>query len=292
MVERFRIPINDKAPDISITDRENGQGVRLAGQKNLAEASIRLLWETLLDMVVRRDVSPEDPAERDRDRVIYDLEFPGASKTALDGLRARVRPTLTNHHRLRIIASDHLDLIEQRIERTPHNRNRLEFDLMERVVYQPLRKHGRVRFEHVKPEGQTATLREGEIISLEASKLTLKRRFHTGRYDGLDLAIEHGDYAITEVLPDRWYLSHRYFAKDGRVKGHYWNVNTPIELYPDRVRYVDLHVDVVRRAKELPGVIDQSKLESITRKGLISTRLQHEALDVAGRLLKQMAYSK
>jgi len=290
--ERFQIPGNEVDEDVSIQDRDDRQGVRVFGEETLTEELIHRLWEVLLDMVVRRQhAEPDDSAGATREGIIYEIEFPGATKAVLDCMRARVLPTLMNHHRLRIIASDYLDLIEREIERAPHKQVKLEHELKDRFVYQPLRRQGLVRFEHVKPEGEALKLREGEIVSLESDKLVIERHFHMGRYDGLDLPIESGDYGITEVTQGSWFLRHRYFSKVGELRGEYYNVNTPIELYPDHIRYVDLHVDVVRRGKEAPKIIDQEKLESITRNGLISPRLQEKAIEVSYYLLDQLEQS-
>jgi hypothetical protein len=281
IVERFEIPTNCAEEDIAIVDRNDKQGIRVSGRRLLLEELIQRLWEVLLDMVVRRESIAEE-------RAAFDIEFPGTSKTILDSLRARVFPTLRDHHRLRIIASDYLDLIERQIERTPHRKEKLERELMERFIFQPLRKQGILQVEHVKPEGETLRLREGEIVSIEGGKLILRRQFQKGRYDGLNLPIESGDYGISEVITDAWSLRHRYFSEGGELKGEYWNVNTPVELYPDRIRYVDLHVDVVRRTKEAPRAIDRKKLESLTRKGLISSRCRKKAMEVADHLLQEL----
>ncbi len=286
--ERFQIPAEEATEDISIVDRDDRQGIRIFGKRALVEEVIQRLWDVFLDVVVRKKSPPEGTAGAEEARFFLDVEFPGATKTLLDSLRARVLPTFKNHHRLRVIASDYLDLIEREIERAPHRQAKLEREFLERFLYQPLRKEGIIRFEHVKPEGETLNLQEGEIVTLERKRLVVRRRFQKGRYDGLDLPIEAGDYGITELQADAWFLRHRYFSKAGSLKGEYWNLNTPIELYPGRIRYVDLHVDVVRRGKEAPRIIDQEKLESIAREGLISPRLQQKALELSKCLLDQM----
>ena len=287
--ERFQIPRNEAAGDISIIDRDDRQGIQVFGRENLVDQLIPCLWQALLDIVVRKEPVLDGSAESGEEQILCNIEFPGASKAVLDGLRARVLPTLRHHHRLRIIASEDLDLMEREIERTPHKAKRLEREFMDRFLYQPLKNHGVLRLEHVKPEGGILELREGEIVSLSEGELMVRRRFRKGRYDGLDLVIETGDYGITEVVEGAWSLAHRYFSKGGSLKGEYMNVNTPIELYPDRIRYVDLHVDVVRRGREGPRIIDQEKLESITRKGLISPRLQKKAIEISRHLLDQLS---
>ena len=287
--DRFHITDGEPQENIAIVDRDDHQGVLIGGEMPVVKDLIRSLWETLVDMVVR-EIRDQDTSHRttEEEPGSFDIEFPGASKAALDELRGRVVPTMIHHHRLRIIASNHLDLIESQIERKPHTKNKLERELIRGLVFQPLEKGGLIRIDHVKPEGQVLKLRQGEIVSLEPERLSMRRSFHTGRYDGLDLPIEPGDYGITEVPLGGWWVKHAYFAGKGALKGQYWNVNTPVELYPDRIRYVDLHVDVVRRVDQPPQIIDQRELESAVAQGLISPRLFRKALDVAQRLVIEL----
>jgi predicted RNA-binding protein associated with RNAse of E/G family len=64
------------------------------------------------------------------------------------------------------------------------------------------------------------------------------------------------------------------------------NINTPVELYPWGVRYVDLEVDVVRRGDGDPIVVDREKLRRITLEGFISPALEERAALVAEQMLE------
>ena len=283
--DRFPMPDSEAKEDVSIVDRDDHQGVLIGGEKQAVEDLIGSLWGALVDMVVRETRDLEiSRRSKDEETACFDVEFPGASKATLDEFRGRVIPTLTHHHRLRITASSDLDVVERQIEKTPPQKDKLERELMRRLVLRPLKKEGLIRIDHVKPEGQTLRFRQGEILSLEPDTLIMRRRFQTGRYDGLNLPIEPGDYGITEVPLGGWWVKHAYFTRKGTLKGQYWNVNTPVELYPDRIRYVDLHVDVIKRVNEPPRIIDTERLESAVAKGLISPRLRRKALEVAQRL--------
>jgi len=287
--DRFPMPDSEAKEDLSIVDRDDHQGVLIGGEKHAVEVLIGSLWEALLDMVVREIRDPEISRRGKEEKPgCFDAEFPGASKAALDGLRGRVVPTMTHHHSLRITASNDLDLVERQIEKTPPQKDKLERELMRRLVLRPLKKEGLIRIDHVKPEGQTLRFREGEILSLESERLFMRRSFHAGRYDGLDLPIEPGDYGITEVPLGGWWVKHAYFSREGTLKGQYWNVNTPVEPYPDRIRYVDLHVDVIKRVNEPPRIIDTERLQSAVAKGLISPRLCRKAMEVAHCLMDEL----
>jgi len=67
-----------------------------------------------------------------------------------------------------------------------------------------------------------------------------------------------------------WSLKHTYYSSKGLIKGKYWNINTPIEFYPDHIRYLDLHIDVIQRPGAGPKIIDQEKLEKALVRGFIS----------------------
>ncbi len=62
-------------------------------------------------------------------------------------------------------------------------------------------------------------------------------------------------------------------------------MNTPVELYPHRIRYVDLEVDVVRRPGEPPVLIDQEDLQEAKRHRLVLPPLYERALEEARRLM-------
>ena len=68
-----------------------------------------------------------------------------------------------------------------------------------------------------------------------------------GTYDALGTTREAGDRALTRVREGRWWYPTTYRSAEGESKGTYVNVCTPVECFPDAVRYVDLHVDVVKR---------------------------------------------
>lgn len=128
--------------------------------------------------------------------------------------------------------------------------------------------------------------REGVIANTDSKGFVFRRSFSKGRYDGLDLPIQEGDYGVTEIREGAWTIKHSYFTKDNRLIGEYYNINSPVELYPYGARYLDLEVDVVCRAGENPFLMDREKLALLTRSGCISTDLETKALAVAEELLR------
>jgi hypothetical protein len=145
-----------------------------------------------------------------------------------------------------------------------------------------------VIIEHVKVSGRRVRPREAHLVGSREGCLTLRRALSPGRYDGLDLPIEQGDYAVTEIQEGAWSVTHRYYAGSGVLKGEFHNVNTPVELYPHGARYVDLELDVVRRAGEDAFLVDQERLEILCRQGFIGPLLGRRARQVAGEILARL----
>lgn len=304
----------DIIEDILIRDREDHQGVRISGSTEYVASLISLFRNRFFDMAVHLGEGVPGiwgKTEEAQEEIEIEVEFPAVSKGCLDALRAKVVPTVKNHHRLKIVSSSWVELVEKQIQRSPSRKAELEKKLREDILLGPMKQGGFIGLIHVHPEGKEISLRGGRILSLENRRLVIRRKFsgdnsqyshrgqhgqyghqgqydqrgQYGRYDGLDLPIEEGDYGITEIIENKWFLKHTYYSREGLVKGTYWNINTPIEFYPDHIRYLDLHIDLVQRSGLPPQLIDQEKLERAVAKGLITPDLAFLARDVADSLL-------
>ena len=180
-------------------------------------------------------------------------------------------------------------LLERQLGEHPQFAEELDRQLFEEEILLPLSKAGVVRLEHVKLSGKPVRPREGLLLESSGGRILVKRSFSQfGRYDGLDLPIEPGDYSLVEVREGDWFVKHTYYSKADRLKGEYCNVNSPVELYPYGARYLDLEVDVIRRAGEAPFIVDREELAVLAKDGLIGPGLEKKALEVADGLLKNM----
>lgn len=94
-----------------------------------------------------------------------------------------------------------------------------------------------------------------------------------GFYDGLGVVKEAGDMAMSETKLGEWYITTNYFSRDSRWKGAYINISTPVEIYPQAIRYIDLEVDVCIRPDGETKIMDVDKLEKALEKGAVSTSL-------------------
>ncbi len=268
--------------DVSIMDRSDRQGVILEGDPEQAAEVMDVLRNVLFDVVSRRVTPPEN-----KDTAIYDVEFPFLSKASLDRMRGEVVPTMEGHHRFRIISSEYVDLVEQEVEKFPFRMKKMEEAVKKRLILDTLERGKGLKIEHVKPEGKLIQLQGGEITFLSEDKgaMAIRRSLKGGRYDGLGMVIDRGDYAVTRVREGDWSVKHSYYSAEGGLKGEYWNINTPVEFYPEKVRYVDLHIDIVLKGEERPHIIDRDQMEHLVEKGYIKGELAFKALQVAEALM-------
>ena len=229
-----------------------------------------------------------EPTDDSEPLVIANLELPGGAKEKLDQMRSSVVPTLKNHHRFKIINPLLLESAEIEYSKHPENKAGLEKNIFREAILDPLVKGGQVRLEHIRPSGKPMRPRRGVLQSVRENRVVFKREFSNGRYDGLDLPINKGDYCLTEIREGEWFIRHGYFSKERLLIGEYFNINTPTELYPYGARYVDLEVDVIQRAGENPFAIDQEKFEVIARKGCIGEDLHNKVLLVSEQLVRSL----
>ncbi|MFQ6094590.1 MAG: DUF402 domain-containing protein [Candidatus Bathyarchaeia archaeon] len=300
--ERFHLSDidSDLPSDLEIYDRLDRQGVIAVGKTSAVAALISVLKPLLVDMVVRRrtplrgteySLPIQDSsalksvvkwAEKEVSTIsrqeYVDLEFPAMSKSKLDAIRSAVTPTIDGHHYLRSCGgriASLLEMAEKMLEKGAP-RDEVERLLKESTRGQYPRLNSRIDIEHVKIDGRLFHLNNARIIDFDDEKgsLRLFRNIRSrGLYDGLRVPKEPGDYALTDLRIGDWIFRTSYFSSDGRYKGSYINLNTPIELYPDKIRYVDLEADVCLWPDGKVEKLDVDKLGEKISKGYISGRL-------------------
>jgi hypothetical protein len=140
-----------------------------------------------------------------------------------------------------------------------------------------------VRVAHGKPDGRLIDLGRASVTERDpAGRVVLERTMSSsGEYDALGTQRRPGDVAVTRLREGRWWYPTAYRGEDGERKGTYVNVCTPVEVFPDAVRYVDLHVDVVRRPDGEVRRVDDDELEAAVERGEVSERLAERARSVA-----------
>jgi Ribonuclease G/E len=210
--------------------------------------------------------------------------FGRESRFELDDARRDVTPTLPGHHRIKAgsdsasSAVDFAEALGATPEAFPFGTVTDQFGPTEGDL---------VAIRHGKPDGRRVTLGRGEVTDRdrENGRVTVRREMTAGgTYDALGVEREHGDVATTRFTEGNWWYPTIYKGSEGQVKGTYLNVSTPVEVFPDAVRYVDLHVDVVKHADGTVEVVDEDELQDCVDAGHVSEALADEALGVAERV--------
>lgn len=281
---QLKLPEVQGVPETILQDRYSLHGVDILGETEQVWELLRFLQLRLTDAVLVR-LDPEE----DRDGwVRAAVEFPGAAKEVLDRVRGSVVPTVPKHHRLRIVNWRAVKSCEQTLGKEASLVQQAGSRLFQELVLGSLGRGGSVRLEHVRVGARPARPREATLIEFSSEGFVVKRRLSQGWYDGLDMPIEEGDYAITEIREGAWSVRHVYYSGTGTLKGEYHNVNTPVEMYPYGARYVDLEIDVVRRPGEPAFLLDRERLELLAREGYVSQNLRARALEVAQAILQRL----
>ena len=141
-----------------------------------------------------------------------------------------------------------------------------------------------VRVQHNKPWKRSVTM-TGAVLDWDGETLTLERSFSAGgQYDSLNLPKLAGDWGTIVVVKGSWVLRRTYHRVDGTLVGELYNVQTPAEIEPGVVRYVDLEIDVVRLPDGRVTVVDEDDLDAAVRVRGITPDLAEKARTVAYRL--------
>jgi Ribonuclease G/E len=210
--------------------------------------------------------------------------FGRESRTVLDEHRRAVTETMPGHHRVKAgseAASSAVDFAESLgvdLDSLPFGAVTDQFGPTE---------EDSVALHHGKPDGSLITLGRGEVTDrdVEKGRVTVEREMTGGgTYDALGVDREAGDTATTRFTEGNWWYPTVYRSEDGERKGTYLNVCTPVEVFPDAVRYVDLHVDVIKHADGTVEVVDEDELQACVDEGLVSEALAEQALSVAERV--------
>ncbi|WP_435098673.1 DUF402 domain-containing protein [Halarchaeum sp. P4] len=259
------------------------------------DASLEALREALEAAVGRVDALEDALAEAGdvgEPRELYrPLEtawvwFGRESRFALDDHRAGVTATMPGHHRTKAAtraASTAVDFAEA----VGVSAESFPFEAVS-STFGP-REGDTLTIEHGKPSGRLVTLGSGNVTACDPAEgtLTLEREMHAGgTYDALGTTREAGDIAVTRLKEGREWYATGYKSEDGTSKGTYVNVSTPVELFPDAIRYVDLHVDVVKYPSGEVEIVDEDELEESVEAGDVPRDLADRALGVAQRLAK------
>ncbi|QKY21249.1 DUF402 domain-containing protein [Halolamina sp. CBA1230] len=211
--------------------------------------------------------------------------FGRESRFALDEVRREVTATMPGHHRTKAgteAASAGVDFAETLCGGDLGG----EFPFSVVADQFGPNEGDRVRIDHGKPSGRRIVLGTGEVVERDDDgTLAVERSMSGGGvYDALGTRREPGDTALTKFREGRWWYPTIYRSSDGEQKGTYVNVCTPVELFPDAVCYVDLHVDVIKYPDGTVERVDDDELDAAVEAGEVPPELAEKARNVAASI--------
>jgi hypothetical protein len=209
--------------------------------------------------------------------------FGRETRFALDEHRRDVETTMPGHHRVKA-ATDRASAAVDFAEALCEPSGDFPFDVTTRQ-FGP-QEGDSLAISHGKPDGRNITLGRGEVVDWDPEgSITLEREMTGGgTYDALGVERHSGDIARTTFVEGRWWYATVYEGAEGTRRGTYVNVCTPVEIFPHAVRYVDLHVDVVKGPDGEVRRVDDDELDEAVENGNIAEDLADRARTVAGSI--------
>ena len=266
-------------------------GIVVRGLPDAVSAVVETLRAALPDAVVRPRVARQRaaPWQQALQQLLstVEVELPGLSKATLDALRAEVASTVPGHHFFKTLASERVDQVEELVAQG-RDPAALAAALRQELIYSAYVPGASFTTCHVKISGEELPLR-GRIQRFAGGLLTIERSFAPGgRYDTLDIPKLRGD-AGTMELPEGGCVCRRTYRRaSGEALGELYNISTPVELGPDRARYVDLEVDVARFPDGRVEIVDLDQLDARAREGYITQALADRAMRLAEQLARML----
>lgn len=274
---RFRLRASSAPPRVRVDDRIDREGVRLKGSSSdvgqVADAIVSAIPQTV------RVSGP----------LATTIVFCRCAKAFLDEQRRRVTPTVVDHHLLKANDVPGVDEAE----------SSLGFDLVEArdagrglwasAAGASLVPGAPVKVVHAKP-WKRDVVAQASVESLADGMLTVRRSFRGGgTYDSLHLPKADGDWGRIEIPDGGSILRRTYYRENGEAIGELFNIQTPVEIGPGRVWYVDLEVDVVRTAEGRVNLVDLDELRQLAETGAMSLSVPERARALADELVRVLA---
>lgn len=282
--ERFGIVLKCE-PDASITDSPIDRNcVEIGGSSEVVQEIVDALRDFFDDLIVFHKFDSESLRK-------MRIGFPNEAKLKLDELRAKISYTVPYHHYCRAGGeglSSMVSFAEELVERGLVPAEEMS-EMFKKQVEEVVPRIGAVvKIIHIKPDGRRLSLGPGKVIWRGGGKIRIQRRIMGfGVYDGLGVEKSPGDYAITEASLFQPWMKTSYYGISGELKGRYYNISTPVSLYPDHIHYFDLEVDVIVKPNSGAEIIDVELLDKAVEERKIGERLKIKALEIAEKLASE-----
>ena len=212
------------------------------------------------------------------------------SRFALDKIRREVAATMAGHHRIKA-GSEEASAAVDFVESLSADEAAVGGDADTTFPFAAVTDNfgptvgDEITINHGKPDGRLFSLGSGTVTERDSESITLVRELTGGgRYDGLGVPRSDGDTATTTFQEGRWWYPTVYRTSDEELIGTYVNICTPIECFPEAVRYIDLHVDVLKYPDGTVERVDDDELDAAVTNGDLSDKLAEKTRAVATAL--------
>ncbi|MGQ4833550.1 MAG: DUF402 domain-containing protein [Candidatus Asgardarchaeia archaeon] len=204
--------------------------------------------------------------------LIAEVAIPYNSKLRLDEIRSKVVPTINGHHWGKSINREISAIVDfSELAMSVGANKSILSNTLKTYSLQLLSEQQIITLRHQKLNGFVTKLGPAKIVAIDGNKIITERRMkRAGYYDGLNVKKEPGDVAISEIEVFSNFIIHKYFSKNGELKGVYVNINSPVEPSMNSLKYIDYLVDVVILPDGEPKVIDMKELEQVRKSEVIS----------------------
>ncbi|MFB6233104.1 MAG: DUF402 domain-containing protein [Haloarculaceae archaeon] len=277
-----------------LLDVEPPEGWRPRWRHAATEASmddLRAALETAVERAERfademdDEDSGEPPTKLQQPRAGRWCWFGRESRVALDEIRREVTETMVGHHRIKAgsdAASGAVDFVESICGEAAAD-GEFPFSVVADTFGPSV--GDEIEISHGKPDGRLISLGTGSVTERDEESITVVRKLSGGgSYDGLGVPRSAGDTATTTFTEGRWWYPTVYRDSDEDLIGTYVNICTPVECFPDTVRYIDLHVDVLKHPDGTVERVDDDELDAAVDDGRVSEPLAEKARSVATAL--------
>ncbi|MHA1340033.1 MAG: ribonuclease E/G [Promethearchaeota archaeon] len=224
--------------------------------------------------------------------------FPQSVKVAFDEIRSQISATMPLHHSIKSgsyqtnnIPLRVLNLVEKILDQINYKglNPAINEDFIKFYNFNLFTPKQFLNIYHYKINGRKITLKPGIIKKISRTnnnqnqlKIILRRNLSPkGYYDGLNIPIEEGDYAIGIYTSNSWYYETIYYSQENELKGKYFNINTPIFFDANGIHYFDLEIDVIEPLNQPRQIIDQELLEKALELNIISKATYDKAIQIA-----------
>jgi len=284
---RFGLSENNEPPDINIGDTTDRHGIKLIGAKEKIEEFVEALKRANDNIAVWWKDSRDDGSP------LCVVSFPMQGKETMDRLREEITYTVPYHHYCRA-GSEGLSLMvslaEKMVEEGLADANKVSEMFTQEITRLMPRIGSTIRIIHTKLSGKIIQLTPGKVIWRREGEIKVVRKILGGGvYDGLGIPKSLGDTAIMLIKRGQPYTITRYYGVNNILKGEYYNICTPVEMYDSYVRYIDLGVDVVKPANKEARIVDLEELENGYKRGVIAEKMYNEAKQLAEEILNKIS---